>query len=66
MAMRLLYKVIGRQEPIKDAAYQYLSDWYGPHIPYHYPEVVLELVQAIKAGTDEGTFKKSIKKKYDI
>lgn len=64
--MRLLYKNIERQEPIRLGAEQYLTDWWGPHIPYNFPEVTAHLLWCIKNGVDEAEFKRDIKKKYLI
>lgn len=64
--MRLLYKVIARQEPIDIAAYQYLSDWWNPSVPYLNPALVRYLVWCVKNGVDEKEFKQYLKKTYDI
>ncbi|MNG18180.1 hypothetical protein D3C84_1022160 [compost metagenome] len=64
--MRLLYKQIARQDPIDVAAYQYLSDWWNPSIPYLNPSLVRYLVWCINNGVDEKEFKQYVKKTYDI
>jgi hypothetical protein len=66
MAMRLNYKQIERQEPIDLGAYQYLADWYGPHVPYKNDPLVRYLVWCVKNGVDEKEFKQFVKKTYDI
>ena len=64
--MRLLYRVIERQEPIRLGAEQYLTDWYGPHIPYNFPKVTDHLVWCVKNGIDEAEFKRDIREMYFI
>lgn len=64
--MRLLYKSIKRQEPIRLGAETYLTDWYGPHIPYNFPEIIAHLEWCIKNDIEETEFKRYIKKKYLI
>jgi hypothetical protein len=64
--MRLLYKQIERQEPIRLGAEQYLTDWYGPHIPYNFPKVTDHLVWCVNNGVDEAQFKRDIREMYFI
>jgi hypothetical protein len=64
--MKLNYKQIARQDPIDVAAYQYLSDWWNPSIPYLNPTLVRYLVWCINNGVGEIEFKQYVKKTYDI
>lgn len=64
--MRQLYELIERQEPISNGAYQYLSDWWNPSVPYLNPTLVRYLVWAVKNGVDEEEFKRYVKKNYYV
>lgn len=61
--MRLLYTQIERQQPIRMGAEQYLTDWYGPHIPYCFKEVTTHLIWCVKNNVDEAQFKRDIREK---
>ncbi len=62
--MRLEYDKIKRQVPIDVAAFQYLSDWWNPSIPYLNPALVRYLVWCVQNGVDEKEFKQYVKKNY--
>ena len=62
--MRLRYKDIERQQPIDMGAEQYLTDWYGPNIPYNFKDITEHLLRCIKNGVSEEEFKLYIHRKY--
>lgn len=64
--MRLRYKDIERQQPIRMGAEQYLTDWYGPHIPFCFKEVTTHLIWCIKNNVEEQQFKLDIRQMYFI
>lgn len=64
--MRLNYKQIERQHLMDVAAYQYLADWYGPHVPYKNKALVNYIVWCVQNGVSEEELKKYLKKTYDI
>jgi hypothetical protein len=58
------YMNIKRQQPILMGAEQYLTDWWGPHVPYNFPEVTKHLIWCIENDVEEERFKLDIHRKY--
>lgn len=64
--MKLAYNQIKQQYDMYEAAYRYLEDWFGCHVPYMFPDLVSHLVRSIDYGVTENQFKRDAKAMYNI
>ena len=64
--MKMQYSQIRQQYDMYEAAYLYLEDWYGCHVPYMFPDLIPHLIRCLDAGTTEEQFKRDAKTMYNV
>lgn len=64
--MKMQYNQIKSQYDQYEAAYKYLEDWYGHHVPYMFPDLVAHLVRAIDYNVSESQFKRDAKTMFNV
>lgn len=64
--MKMQYSQIKNHYDQYEAAYKYLEDWYGHHVPYMFPDLVGHLVRAIDYNVSESQFKRDAKTMFTV
>lgn len=64
--MKLQYDQIRQQYDQYEAAYKYLEDWYGHHVPYMFSDLVSHLVRSVDYGVSEAQFKRDAKTMFNL
>lgn len=64
--MKLAYNQIKQQYDMYEAAYHYLEDWHGHHVPYMFPDLIPHLIRCLDAGVSESQFKREAKTMFNI
>lgn len=64
--MKIQYGQISKQYDQYEAAYKYLEDWYGHHVPYMHPDLVAHLVRCLDYGVTETQFRRDAKTMYNL
>ena len=64
--MKLAYNQIKQQYDMYEAAYRYLEDWYGHHVPYMFADLIPHLIRCLDTGISESQFRRDMKIMYNI
>lgn len=64
--MRIDYKQILQQPDEYEAAYQWLEQEYGHHVPYMHPDLAPHLVRCVQAGTSEQQFRRDAHLMFNV
>ncbi|KOP59856.1 hypothetical protein OX90_09485 [Pseudomonas coronafaciens pv. porri] len=64
--MKIRYNKILNQYDRYEAAYKYLEDHYGAHVPYMHHELVSHLVRCLEGGVSEQQFQRDARHMYNI
>ena len=64
--MKIFYNQINKQHDQYEAAYRYLEESFGHHVPYMFADLIPHLLRCIDAGVSEAQFKRDAKTMYNI
>lgn len=64
--MKVNYHQIRNQYDTYEAAYKWLEDWYGPHVPYMHHDLVAHLVRCVEGGHSEQQFRRDASHMYNL
>ncbi|MEG8244226.1 hypothetical protein [Pseudomonas paracarnis] len=64
--MKMAYNQINKQYDQHEAAYRYLEDSFGHHVPYMFPDLIPHLIRCLDVGASETQFKRDAKTMYNI
>ncbi|MNJ21180.1 hypothetical protein D3C77_155260 [compost metagenome] len=64
--MKMQYNQIKNTPDQYEAAYIYLEQWFGSHVPYMFPELCGHLVRCIDYNVSEAQFKRDAKTMYNV
>lgn len=64
--MKMSYNQINKHYDQYEAAYRYLEENFGHHVPYMFADLIPHLLRCLDAGVSEAQFKRDAKSMYNV
>ena len=64
--MKPQYNQINKQPDPYEAAYLYLEETFGAHVPYMFADLIYHLLRCLDTGVGEAQFKRDAKTMYNL